>query len=212
MRRRTSNVCWVAAYTCRKIGRTTQRAEKKLRSRGGAVSCETADWLGTHRPRFGQWSSCGGLDVRRVVRPRRQVSRRPRATAAGVRGRSPQRLPRLGAKAPGSAFAAEKQQKTRALQTVSAAGAAPPRVRSAELGNLFSGVSRAVVATLPHQGQRQRAGGLGSEVGRLLAERRGRFARSSPLPDRGPQRPDAGSEVFPRQPRAGRTRDRRAMA
>ena len=196
MRHRDSNVCWAAACTFRKIGRMIRRAEKKLRSRRGAVSHEAADRPGTHRPGFGQRSSRGGLDVRRAVRSRWQVSRRPGATTADVRGRDSHGFPRLGAEAPDSAFWAEKEQETGPRQRVSAVGPSPSFLRSPQFGDVLSAVSRAVVAAIPHQGHGQGAGGLGSEVGRVLAERRGRFARPPALPDRGPQRADAGSEIL----------------
>src|SRR3990172_2142074 len=49
---------------------------KKLRARRGGVSHQTADRRGTDRPGFGQRRTRGGLDVRRTVRSRRQVSGR----------------------------------------------------------------------------------------------------------------------------------------
>src|SRR5208282_5975844 len=204
MRRRTSNVCWAAASICRKIGRTTRCAETKLRPRGSAVSHEAADRPGTHRSGLGQRRSCGGLDVRRVLRPRWQVSRRPGAKAADVRGRSSRELPRLGSEAPNPAFWAEKEQETRSSQKVPAAGRSPSFLRSAELGQILSRVSGAFVAAVSHQGYGQGSRGLGSQMVRVLAEGRRRPAGTPALLDCGPQRADAGSEVLHRQPRAGR--------
>ena len=83
---------------------------------------------------------------------------------------------------------------------------------SRQTGPLQLRISPAVVAAIPHQGHRQGPGGLGSQVGRVLAERRKRSARPSALPDRGPQRADGGSEILRRQPRAGRKGDHPAVA
>src|SRR3974377_125558 len=161
MRCRNSNVCWAAACTCRKIGRTTRCAEKKLCPRRRAVSHETADRLGTDRSGFGQRSLRSGLDIRRVLRSRRQVPRWSGATPTDVRGRSSRELPRLGAETSNPAFGAEKEQKRRWSQEVSAVGASPSFLRGPKLGEILSGVPGAVVAAVSHQGTRQGHGGWG---------------------------------------------------
>ena len=87
--------------------------QKKLRPRRGGISHEAADRPGTRRPGFGQWSSRSSLDIRRVLRSRWQVPRRPGAAAADLRGRGSRKLPRLGTETPHPAFRAEKTQKSR---------------------------------------------------------------------------------------------------
>ena len=98
---------------------------KKLHSRRGRVSHETTTWLTTHRSRFGQWNSCGGLDLRRVLRPRQQVPGWLGTTAADIRRRGSRKLSWLGAEAANSAYWSEKEQETRPCQAVSAFGPSP---------------------------------------------------------------------------------------
>ena len=77
---------------------------------------------------------------------------------------------------------------------------------SSEVRNLAkhsARVSQAVVAAVPDPGHRQGPASVGSEVGRVLAEKRRRFTDAATLPGRGSTRVDWGGEILLVQPRAG---------
>ena len=99
----TFKCCWIARSTFRKVGPTTQRAEKHLYSGRNRVPHKTADRVGADRWRSGQRRDRVSLDVRRVIRPRWQVSRWVGIAWSGVRGRDTDGLSWLGGKAKGAA-------------------------------------------------------------------------------------------------------------
>src|SRR3990167_2636023 len=200
--------CWIARCTCRRSGPTTPRAEKNVCPRRRRVPHQAADRTRANRSRVVQRHSRVGLDVRRVVRSRRQVPRRLGIAQASLRGRDPLRLSWLAAKAEGAAKGSETFGKRRSPQEVSPPGVWPAVLRSPQLADVIACLSRAVVATVPHQRYEQRAGGVGSQMGGILAQGRRWFADSAALFDRGSQCVDARSEVLLVQPPAGRTQSR----
>ena len=99
----------------------------------------------------------------------------------------------------------EMPRKTRenpAPEEISTPGSSPTVERSPQPADLFAGVSRAVMATVSHQGHRQRSRGLGSKVGRVLAQGREWFTNTAALFDRRSQRVDWRSEILLVQSRA----------
>ena len=86
---------------------------KNACARGNRVPHQTANCRGVDRPRCGQRRACLGLDLRRVVRSRRQVPRRAGIAWAGVRGRDSRRLPRLDPKPQSAAPRAENKGRGR---------------------------------------------------------------------------------------------------
>jgi len=107
--------------------RMTLRAEKNIRPRRDRVLHKTAACGGDGRPGAWQWCSRVGLEVRRVVRPRRQVPGCHRRAPAGVRWRpvlvfSARRLSRLDPEAESPRRAQRADRRIEILPRQSPAG------------------------------------------------------------------------------------------
>jgi len=176
---------------------------KNIRARRDRVPHQAADRSGAGRSRAGQRDLRVGLDVRRVLWPRQQVSRRARSMRPGVCGRDPQRLSRLGAKTDRLANRPEKVGKTRAKKALSTRGSTPAVLRSPQLVEVPARLPRTVVAAIPDQGRRAWSRGVGSQMGRLVAEECRGLAHAAALLDGGSQRVERRSEILLVQPRAG---------
>ena len=182
----------------------TPSAEKKLRTRRSGVPHQATDRDGPDRARFVQRHSRFGLDVRRVVRSQRQVSRWLGVASASIRRRDTNRFSWLGAKAGSVTKRPEKADKTWACEEISTFSSSSAFQRSPQLSDLLARLPRAIMATVSHQRHGQRSRGVGSEVGCVLAEGRSRYADSASLFDHRSQRVDHRSEILLVQPRAWR--------
>ena len=183
--------CWIARCICQRIGPTIRRAEKNLRPRRNRVSHQAADRVGADQPRSVQWCLRSGLDVRRTVRSRRQISRCLGRTPADLCSRDSRGLSRLGAKAKS---AVRRSKKYRTSERISSFGRRLPFQRGSQSRPALTGVSQPVLAAISNQGYRQRSRSVGSQVDRVLAQRPSGFADTASLSPCRSQRVERRSE------------------